>query len=146
MAEAARGSDILKGAPASIAEHAIGDHRAQGGRTRGHVEVEPAVIVQVNVVAPHRIEHLVEAAGLADIGKSAVASVAEKPSPFGVGGQAQIVGGDIPGVDIGVVVITRGEQVEPAVVVEVPKPSGKALARPLDPGLTGYVCEARTLG
>ena len=50
-----------------------------------------------------------EVVGLADIGKGAIASVAKEPGPFGVGRQAQIVGCYIPGVDFGIVVITRSE-------------------------------------
>src|SRR2546427_9109842 len=72
MAESARGGDVLKTLTAVVAEHPIGNDRAQVGITRAEVEVRKTVVVEVAKVACHAKQHFIEAGFLGDVAERAV--------------------------------------------------------------------------
>src|SRR5204862_1864231 len=124
MAESARCGDVLKTLATVVAEHPIGNDRAQVGITRAEVEIKKTVIVEVAKVACHAKQHFVEAGFPGDVAERAVMIVPIKAGAFTVMRQAQVVSrhrADIfdP--------VTARENVQPTVVVEIKEPARKTV-------------------
>src|SRR5262249_6585554 len=107
------GGDILKKFAARVAEHAIGNQHCEVRIPCGEVKMEPAVVVQVAVVAAHREQHSVEVSGGGDVGKSPVTVVVVKFCPRTAAGQSEVIRRDITDV---INPVTRNKQVLPPVV------------------------------
>ena len=61
MPRSRRTGDLDELPAAVVLEHAIGNQQRQFGAASAEVHVEPAVVVEIGEVAPHRDEDLVEA-------------------------------------------------------------------------------------
>ena len=61
MAEAAGRARVLKTATAFVAQHAVGQQRAQVGIAGADIAIEPAIVVYVSEIGPHRQDNIVEA-------------------------------------------------------------------------------------
>ena len=138
VSEAAGRGHVFKTLPAGIAEHSVGHQRSVIRVAGANVEVEPAVVVEVAEVAAHRVEDFVAVGLFGPIDEGAVALVAVEAGRLALMRQAHVIGGHIAGVGL----VARDEQVEPAVVVVVPKPHRKAERRLAHARAGGDVGEA----
>src|SRR5262249_11743880 len=127
MADAARRCDILKNSAFCVAKHTVRNQcpivRAAGTQ----VDVRPAIVIEVPEVAAHSIKNLIEPGYLGHIGKlSLIVSI--QSWQFSRKGQAQVAGSHLPG-SIGTANrrIPANKQVQPAIVVIIPKPGYRAL-------------------
>src|SRR5687768_16881373 len=94
MPEAPGQGDLLEPLSLYAPEHSIGDDGVEVGIPGADVEVQPAVVVEIAVVAPHRVDGLAQQAGaLGGIGEAAVTFVPEQPGAFDLDWQSEILAG-----------------------------------------------------
>src|SRR6266545_181671 len=140
--EADGGGEVGEGAVAVVVKEAVGLEARELGVAGAEVEIEVAVVIQVGDSGSHGAHGIVEAGFTGDVGKGAVAVIAEEAAGVGVerGGMVpllQALDDRLPRGKAG------GEEVGPAVVVVVEEEGDKAVVRRLgDAGLTGDVGEA----
>src|SRR5438105_13331136 len=95
IAEPAGGGDILKPFARVISKHAVGNNRLEVGIAGPKVEVQKSVIVEIPEIRAHREEDMIQAGLNRDISEGAIVVVMIKSRPFGIGGQAQVIGANI---------------------------------------------------
>lgn len=76
VAGASGGGDFLEAFPGVVSEHPVGNQRREVGVSRGEVEVEPTVVVEVSEVAAHRVADALHSGLLRHVLERAVAVVA----------------------------------------------------------------------
>ena len=134
----ARGrGDVAEALAGHIPEQAIGDKGLQGGVSGAQVKVQVAVIVEVAEVRAHGGKVQVEPGLAGHVLEPPALQVAIKPiGPAAVRQAAQPL-------DRGLqrAIVAGGEEIEPAVVIKIPRPAGKADFRPVDAHGLGDVGE-----
>src|SRR5438132_8457977 len=134
----ARGyGDLGKALAGDVLEHAVGDEHGQAGVAGAEIEVEIAVVVKITEVASHRGEAHVQTGFPRDVLKTQAVQVAVE-----LAGRATVrLSLQAPDDRVQRVLITDGEDVQPAVVVVVKGPAGKSSAWSVDPHPQGDVTE-----
>ena len=138
VAQTGRGGDVVKALAPHVPEDAIGQQSLIGGLAGSEVHVQPAVIVQVAKVSTHGEHGAVQVQGGGHVGKGAVVVVAVQVGHFGIGSVACL---EVSNILHGAGRVAGGEDVGPAVVVEVEEPRGKGVVGVAQAGLPGHVGE-----
>src|SRR5688572_31620939 len=124
MPEASGQGDLLEPLSLHAPEHSIGDDGVEVGIPGADVEVQPAVVVEVAVVAPHRVDGLAHQAGaFGGIREGAVTVVPEEPGAFDLDRQSEILAGHgvLKGGG-GMQIVAQHQEILPAVLIEIPEP------------------------
>ena len=111
-----------------VLEHTVGDKDGQVRLASRQVHVEPAVIVKIGVVAPHGGEDHVQTCLLGDVLETVALQIPEQPVRIPEVRLTEEASDHVRER----AVVAGGEDVQPAVVVVVPRPAREAPFGPID--------------
>ena len=123
VTESTGDGDVDELLPTSIPVHVVGHQRVDGRIAGPQVEVEPAVVVEVAEVGPHRGAREGQAELPGCVVEATLAVVPIDPDRDAALGEPQVAAGDIRNRWF----VAGDQQIDVAVVVVVPEPARKAL-------------------